>query len=795
MLTSLRRKVRGDLKANWGQFLAVWLVVTLGTAFYGAMYPSGVNMLKSIYRTYDQLRYLDFQVQLDSADPAVVEAVRAVPGVAHAEGRLIVESGLQLAADQRYPITLRLISVPDGGEPSVNRSDITNGRAIQADGEVLLLKSFADFHDIHPGDTLRVWVNGELFPLTVAGLAFNAEYFVSGRSSTSPFPTPSSFGVAWARYGALAAMSGRAGTINDVVVHLEGKSGQRRDALQDSVRVALEGIFADYEGASILSRKQTPSGGVVAANINGVFPLMRFYSGMFLGGATIITSVLLARLVEADRRRIGTMRALGVTRRELTLHYVTFGAIIGVTGGLVGSLLGYLNSFWVMQTFISYLAGGTIPGFVNTPQVPFLLLGLAIVATGTTIAGAYPAWAQSATPPGIALRPATPKTPNALSRARLGFLPGPLRWAIRNLLRAPGRTLGTAVGVIAGAMMLFSALAMWDTLNDNFGTYFEAAAYDLRVDMNTVGDGAALADQIRAVAGVEAVQSALVGPVSVTRADGDTTTTVAITLDESDPFLDLTRVAGAAPLSSADGVWIGNNLERALGVGVGDTLTLAVPGLGEPRTVPVRGVVSYAMGSPIFVPHSLLASWLPAGLSPANTAFVRVAPGQAESVRETLADLPGMRAIDVAAHFEGDVNHYLEYFRVGTIIFGSFGYILTLAVLYNTVSGSLRERRDELSILRALGATQPEIALTVTIELMMMVALGAVAGVPLGREIGFWLSRAYQTEYFGQINVMHLPSYLAGLASLVIVVLAAEIPGLRAAQRADLGQVSKQQSI
>ena len=53
MLKSLRRKIWGDLRVNRGQFFAVWLVVTLGTAFYGAMYPAGVNMLNSLYATYD----------------------------------------------------------------------------------------------------------------------------------------------------------------------------------------------------------------------------------------------------------------------------------------------------------------------------------------------------------------------------------------------------------------------------------------------------------------------------------------------------------------------------------------------------------------------------------------------------------------------------------------------------------------------------------------------------------------------------------------------------------------------
>jgi putative ABC transport system permease protein len=793
MLKTLRRKIVGDLRANRGQFFAVWLVITLGTAFYGALYPAGVNMLASIYRTYDQLSYMDFQVQLESATPEVVGAVRAIPGVAHAEGRLVVESGLQVRPTQQYLIDLRLISVPDDRAPEVNVPQVMQGRAIAAAGEVLLLRSFAEKHSLRSGDTLHVLIGDEWRDLRVAGLAFSPEYLVSGRSPSSPFPTPSTFGVAWIRYSELAAWAGRDGAINDIAIRLPGRSSDRQESLQDPVRQALSMLFAGDASAVILSRVQTASGGVVDANINGAFPLMRFYSGLFLAGATIVTGILLARLVESERRRIGTLRSLGVTRRELVLHYLAFGVIIGVAGGLAGSVLGYLNSFWVMNTFLSYIAGGSIPGFVNTPQIPFILLGFVVIVAGSTFAGAYPVSVQSATPPGIALRPATPRTPNTISRIPLGWLPLVVRQAVRNLLRTPGRSLGTALGMLAGTMMIFSSLAMTDTLNSCFGDYFRANAFDLRVDLGSLTPGEPLEAQVQKLSGVTGAQAALIGPVTAIRADGETFDTVAVALDERAPFITPKTLQGSPAFSSADGVWIGHNLQRALGVGVGDTITLRA--LGQERPVKVLGSVSYALGSPVFIPRGLLRQWAPGGVFPANAVLVRAQPGQDTAVRDALAALPGVVAVEVFEDFKSDLNHYLEWFRVGSLIFGSFGYILALALLFNTVNASLRERREELSILRALGSTRGEIALTVTLELLAMVLLGAASGVPLGREAGFWMNRSYETEFFGQVNTILVRSYVVGLVSLVIVVMLAEIPGLRAVQRVDLGQVSKSQSF
>src|SRR5512143_1547968 len=368
MLKTLQRKTRNDLRFNWKQFSAVWLVVVLRTGFYGAMYPAGVNILNTVNNGYEQLAYLDYHIQLAPSSTRAVDVVHAVPGVSAVEGRLIVEGGVQLDPDQDYLTSLRLISLPADRELEVNRLDLTSGRAPQHPDELLLLKRFADYHHINPGDVLEVWINGEKHRLRVGGLVFSPEYLVAGRGPESPFPTMSSFGVAWLKYPQLSRWSGANGVINDLAVKLD--RGVQPNA---EVRAALDRALTHYPDVVIRSRTQTASGGVVQANIDGNFPVMAAFSGLFLIGTILVTAILLGWQVEAERQRIGTLRALGVTRRELVLHYLSFGLLIGVTGGLVGTIAGYFISFLTMLPFVSTIAGGYLPGFVNSPQMPFIL--------------------------------------------------------------------------------------------------------------------------------------------------------------------------------------------------------------------------------------------------------------------------------------------------------------------------------------------------------------------------------------------------------------------------------------
>jgi putative ABC transport system permease protein len=792
MLKTLNRKIIGDWKAHWKRFFAAWIVVTMGVAFYGAFYPAGKSLLTAIYATYDQLAYMDFQVNVAHAPAEIVKQIRNIEGVAAADGRIVAESGIQLDPAQSSLTNLRLISVPDTGAATVNINDIPAGRGIQAANEILLLKRFADYHHIQPGDSVTLWINGQSHRFEVAGLVFNPEYLVAGRSREMPFPAPSAFGVAWVGQTALAELVGMQGQVNSVVVRLAGASETVSPALRAQVRRELETIFKDYASLSILEREQTASGGVIQANAQGNFQTMAMFSAMFLMAALAITAILLGRLIESERQRIGTLRALGVTRRELVLHYLSFGLLIGIIGGAVGSVLGYFISFVTITPFVDAIAGGYLPGYVNTPQIPFILLGFGITVAATTLAGAYPAWRESGTPPGIALRPAMPSTPNALSRISLKFLPLSLRQTFRNILRAPERSAATAAGIMVGTVMVFASLSLLDSMNFSFDSYFASNQYDLQVLVGTLVPGEALEKQIATVDGVASAQAALFGPITVRGSTRDLDT-LAYVLDENNPYIAPTILDGKPAFSSPDGVWIGHNLARVLNVRVGDMLKLSA--MDKERQAKVLGIVSQAFGSPVFIPRSLFTQWTPGGVFPVNTALVRVSDGKTAKARDALANVPGVISVLDYRAFVKDIQDYLAFWKVNSWAFAICGIVLTLAVIVNTVSANLHEQQTDLAILRSLGVTQREIVASVLTELLVLAAVGVTLGVPIGREVGFYMAHTVDMEFYGLFALLQPASIPLGVVVILMIVVLAAVPGLKSAFKSDLGLVSKGQSV
>ena len=127
--------------------------------------------------------------------------------------------------------------------------------------------------------------------------------------------------------------------------------------------------------------------------------LMALIVGMFLIYNTMTFSVIQRRPL------FGTLRCLGVTRREIFILVVSEAFIVGVLGGLLGVGLGVLMGQGavraVTQTINDLYFTVTVTG-VEVP-VTSLVKGLLLSIGATVITAAIPAWEAASVPPRAAL--------------------------------------------------------------------------------------------------------------------------------------------------------------------------------------------------------------------------------------------------------------------------------------------------------------------------------------------------------------------------------------------------------
>lgn len=126
----------------------------------------------------------------------------------------------------------------------------------------------------------------------------------------------------------------------------------------------------------------------------GAFSLMVFISGISLVvGGIVIANIMLVSVMERTRE-IGIRRAMGATRRNIQLQFLSEAILLSLGGGLMGVLLGYavskaIASFTPMPTLV---------------RPSLVIAGLSIAVITGVIAGWAPSRRAAALPPVDSLR-------------------------------------------------------------------------------------------------------------------------------------------------------------------------------------------------------------------------------------------------------------------------------------------------------------------------------------------------------------------------------------------------------
>ncbi len=142
----------------------------------------------------------------------------------------------------------------------------------------------------------------------------------------------------------------------------------------------------------------------LAAQINSIFAII---SIVFLGIASIslivagigIMNTMLMTVIERTRE-IGIMKAIGATNKRILIIFLTESAIVGIFGGAIGVILGYLLSAGFTAAATSFI------GIAMKVSLDPLLIGGAIGFSALVgmVSGTYPAYRASRLDPVDALR-------------------------------------------------------------------------------------------------------------------------------------------------------------------------------------------------------------------------------------------------------------------------------------------------------------------------------------------------------------------------------------------------------
>src|SRR5262249_52341331 len=246
----------------------------------------------------------------------------------------------------------------------------------------------AERRGLRVGDTLRVLASGSPVPLTVAAI-------LSGEALQQAMGG----NVAVADIATVQELFGRVGWLGRLGLVLAPPPRQPPPAAPRAALAAWLPADARPELPRARTRQVEEMVSAFALNLSALS-----FIALFVGVFLVFNAVALS--VVRQRRDIGALRSLGLTRRRLVALFLLEGLAFGAAGGLAGCGLGVALARWALHQVAHTLTALYLVEQVSRVHVaPGILLSGLALGTGSALASALgPALEAATMPPGVTLR-------------------------------------------------------------------------------------------------------------------------------------------------------------------------------------------------------------------------------------------------------------------------------------------------------------------------------------------------------------------------------------------------------
>ena len=452
LMRMLDIKLFRDLRRLWAQALAIALVIAGGVATLVFSVGSHRSLEETRIAYYKRFQFADVFAVVRRAPKTLVVQVAEIPGVAAVDAR-IAKLALLDIPNFLEPATGQVISLPEIGEPALNRLYMREGRTPEpgrAD-EVVVNESFAKAHSFVLGSRFSAILNGRKRELVIVGTALSPE-FIYTVGPGDIMPDDRRFGIIWMSEKALASVYDLDGAFSSISVKL------LRNASEREVITRIDAILDRYGGRAAHGRKDQTSHAWLDHELDMLRNMSKTLPPIFLLVSAFLVNLTLSRLVALEREQIGLLKALGYRNSNIILHYIKFIFLIVLIGIVIGSVVGTWLGVHITRLFGDFFH---FPFLVFSKSLDVYVIAAALSLTAAIIGAIRALRDVVALPPAVAMQPPAPPRyhrllPESFSVDRI--LSQPTIMMLRNLTRHPIRALFTTLGMALATAILVVSL-------------------------------------------------------------------------------------------------------------------------------------------------------------------------------------------------------------------------------------------------------------------------------------------------------------------------------------------------
>jgi ABC-type antimicrobial peptide transport system permease subunit len=807
-LSARLRKSLTDVTRRKGRTLLVVLGIFIGVAGLTAINVTDDTLVGAFAFTRGyQTTQPDFQLTVDRLDPALLPALHSVAGVKAAQ-YISTFSACWRPVPTGCSVSIDLYSAPDLQHIPITPFQLTAGR-YPGPGEIVMEQGDQSLHSVNIGDVVTLHIGDQSAQARVVGLA----------RTPGVDPRTSGDALAYMSDAGLQQLVNALGNPTDTRPdgqqvplfqhHIQVTFASANPQLAGTAVTALQHVV-QADGITVLGSGFAPKvDASTLGTIDGVFSLMRTLALVAVILSTLLILNTVTTLVTEQTAIIGTMKALGGTRGTIMRGYLVTVGIYALVATLPAIAVG--------------LYAGNLLASALAPQIPLVLGPFAIapwavaaslvVGVGVPLLAALvPLWNGTR----ITVRDALSAYGVSVGQGRsaLARLGGRLSWVsqttwlgLRGLFRKRWRAaLSLATLSLAAACFLVVQTAT-SSVDGTISAVRAPLTADMTVNFRESSTYGQTADQLRALPNVAGVERS--GSTHASTPWG----TLQLSGYEPDTRLYHYQLTSGRWLQPGDTnvVLLSDAAARKTGLHVGDMLTLTNSfGSSTQLSVTVIGTLKQSID---------VLGWIGAAVVPVNSLneLRGIAPDKAaSSALEVIvgAQDRSLSAVDQLAskvsaivnpagassddpgYFSGSggtIDTFHEYItrRQGdAYILYYLLYALALVVgvvgvlgLANALVASVLERRREIGLLRAMGASSRRVAQVFWVESLSLGALSWCVGALIGLPLAYAFVQTFAWQVMPVDFYLDLLAFAVMLAAvLVIATLASIAPAWRASR-------------
>ena len=477
------------------------------------------------------------------------------------------------------------------------------------------------------------------------------------------------------------------------------------------------------------------------AAISMIFPWF-----FFLVAALVCLNTM-TRMIEEERTRLGTFKALGFTDQEIMAKYLIFAFLASFIGSIAGSFLGF--ALFPTAVTTAYKILFDVPNVIISYRLPYALPGIIVAICSTVFATYYTCYKNLTVVPSTLMHPKAPKNGKRVFLEKLPFIWTRLSftWKVtfRNVFRNLKRFVMATMGVAGCTALLVAGFGLNDsidkTINNQFVKEDRVWNYDMQIVLN--GSYDTTITECKAydiVTSKAAVSTALLNYMKVYDAASDSSDSVLETYllvpenaEALGSYISLkNRKTGVVHALSNDGVIITEKLSQTLRIKEGDYIRVIVD---DDRSVnlPVAAVAENYAFHYIYLSKDLYAAYF--GENPeynyitANLAVDTLDQANKNALAKELMGEYEISAVAFTNQIQDSFQNVMDSISAVVLILIVSAGLLAFIVLYNLSIINITERVKEIATIKVLGFDDGEVSSYIFRENIILTVIGIIEGL------------------------------------------------------------------